>query len=169
MNVNVIVNLIRAKTGKQPQSRRDDALVRLREFLQHPDIADYLRHCVPDDIVGASDIRILPLDAIEQEMADGVAPGSFIRPYGYLVVATSIGGNAVCFHLHSGKVCWADHDSFSSDCISYKDRSSGEWKYLYEYTPANVEKALVLLSPSIERFLIDLLSDRLMKQLEALN
>lgn len=85
------------------------------------------------------------------------------------MIATSIGGNAICFHSPSGKVFWADHGSFSPDSISYKERSSGEWKYLYEYTPANVETALVPLSSNIERFLTELLSDKLTEQLEALD
>src|SRR5206468_12508932 len=103
------------------------------------------------------------------EMAEGAAPGSFIRPYGYLVVASSIGGNAVCFHSPSGKVFWADHVSFAPDCISFKDRTTGEWKYLHEYTPQNVAKALVPLDEDIESFLKDLLKDRLTKKLEALD
>src|SRR5438552_2616313 len=146
MNVNAIANLMARRSGKQPKTLDDDALVAVAEILEQPDIADYLRHCLPEDVVEASDIRLLPLDAIEQEMAVGTAPASFVRSYGYLVVATSVGGNAICFHSPTGKVFWADHDSFSPDSISYKDRSSGDWKYLYEYTPANVEKALVPLS-----------------------
>jgi hypothetical protein len=86
-----------------------------------------------------------------------------------LIVATSIGGNAVCIHSATGKVFWADHDSFSDDSISYKDRASEDWKYLHEYTPANVEKALVPLSNNIESFFIDLLSDRLTEKLDALD
>lgn len=169
MNVNAIMNLVEQKTGKQSKTCSDDALASLAEFLEQPDIADYLRHCAPDEVVGASGVRVLPLAAIEEEMAKGASPGSFIRPYGYLVVASSIGGNAVCLHSPTGKVFWADHTSFAPDCISYKDRSTGEWKYFYEYTPANVQKALVPLSDNIERFLTDLLSDRLTEQLEALD
>lgn len=169
MNVSAIASLMARKSRKHPTTRNDDALVSLAEFLEQPDISDYLHHCVPDEVVGASDVRVLPLPDIEQEIAEGAAPGSFIRPYGYLVVATSIGGNAICFHSPSGKVFWADHDSFSADSISYKDRSSGEWKYLDKKTPSNVEKALVPLSSNIERFLTDLLSDRLAEQLEALD
>lgn len=169
MNVTAIATLIAQKSGKQPTSRRDDALVSLTDFLGQPEIAEYLRHCVPDGVVGASDVRVLPLDAIEREMAEAAAPGSFIRRYGYLVIGTSIGGNAICFHSPSGKVFWADHDSFSSDLILCKERSSGEWKYLYEYTAANVEKALVPLSNNIECFLTDLLSDRLTEDLETLD
>jgi hypothetical protein len=169
MNVKTVVDLVAQKSGKQPKPCDDAALSSLAEFLEQPAIGDYLRNCLPVEVLGASDVRLLPLDAIEQEMAEGAAPGSFIRPYGYLVVASSIGGNAVCFHSPSGKVFWADHASFASDCISFKDRITCQWKYIYEYTPENVEKALVLLADDIESFLKDLLADRLTKQLESLD
>lgn len=169
MNVKNIVDLVAQKSGKQPKPWDDTALSSLAEFLEQPVIADYLRNCLPVEVLGASDVRLLPLDAIEQEIAEGAAPGSFIRPYGYLVVASSIGGNAICFHSPSGKVFWADHVSFAADCISFKDRATGQWKYLYEYTPENVEKALVPLADDIESFLNDLLVDRLTKQLEVLD
>ena len=42
---------------------------------------------------------------------------------------------------------------FTTDCITFKDRSTGQWKYLYEYTPANVQTGLVPLSDNIENFL----------------
>ena len=169
MNANTIRNLLEQKAGKLPKMRSHEELQSLAEFLEQPDTADYLQHCVPDDVIAASGVRLLPINAIEQEMAEGAAPGSFIRPFGYLIVATSIGGNAVCIHSATGKVFWADHDSFSDDSISYKDRASEDWKYLHEYTPANVEKALVPLSNNIESFFIDLLSDRLTEKLDALD
>ena len=169
MNAKTVVELVTQKSGKSPKSCDDAALKSVADFLEQPAIAEYLRNCLPVEVLGASEVRLLPLDAIEQEMAEGAAPGSFIRPYGYLVVASSIGGNAICFHSPSGKVFWADHVSFAADCISFKERTTGQWKYLYEYTSENVEKALVPLADDIEIFLRDLLTDRLTKQLEALD
>ncbi len=169
MNIETVVDLVAKKSGKQPKHYDGTALSSLADFLEHPAIADYLRNCLPIQVLGASDVRLLPLKAIEQEMGVGSAPGSFIRAYGYLIVAASIGGNAVCFHSPSGKVFWADHDSFTSDSISFKDRTTGQWKYLYEYNPENVEKALVPLANDIEIFLKDLLADRLTRQLEELD
>jgi hypothetical protein len=169
MNVSNIQNILIRKTGRKPKASTDAALASLAGFLEQHEIADYLRYCLPEEVIEASGARVLPLSAIQEEMAEGAAPGSFVRPFGYLVVATSIGGNAVCFHSPSGKVFWVDHVSFNTKCISFKDRATGQWKYLYEYTPENVQKALVPLSDNIENFLGDLLADRLTKQLEALD
>ena len=115
MNINRIQNLLTQKTGKKPKAYSDAALVSMVEFLEQTQIADYLRHCLPDEVIEASGVRVLPLDAIQKEMAEGAAPGSFLRPFGYLVVATSVGGNAICFHSPSGKVFWADHVSFTTE------------------------------------------------------
>src|ERR1017187_8941244 len=122
MNISYIQNLLTQKTGKKPQAYFEATLASLAEFLEQAQIADYLRHCLPDEITGATGVRVLPLDAIQKEMAEGAAPGSFVRPFGYLVVATSVGGNAICCHSPSGKVFWADHVSFTADRITFKDR-----------------------------------------------
>jgi len=169
MQVKNIIELVARKSGKQPRTNDDAALGPLADLLEHPDIASYLRCCVPGQAVGVSGVRLLPLEDIHQEMSQGSAPGSFIRRYGYVVVATSVGGNAICFHSPSGKVFWADHVSFAADSISYKDRATGEWKYLYEYAAENVKRALVPLSDNIESFLEALLTDRLEAQLDALD
>ena len=169
MNINRIQTLLTQKDRKKPKAYADGVLASLAEFLEQTQIADYLRHCLPDEVIDASGVRVLPLSAIQDEMAEGAAPGSFVRPFGYLVVATSIGGNAICFHSPSGKVFWGDHVSFNTKSIKFKDRATGQWKYLYEYSPENVQKALVPLSDNIENFLSDLLTDRLNAQLDALD
>jgi hypothetical protein len=80
MNANTIRNLLEQKAGKLPKMRSHEELQSLAEFLEQPDTADYLQHCVPDDVIAASGVRLLPINAIEQEMAEGAAPGSFIPP-----------------------------------------------------------------------------------------
>jgi hypothetical protein len=102
-------------------------------------------------------------------MGEGSAPGSFIRPFGYLIVATSVGGNVLCLHQTTGRVFWADHDSFSDDMIMFQNQATGSWEYLYEYTPANVERAMVPVSENFETFLNTLLADQLTAQLDALD
>jgi hypothetical protein len=169
MNLNLVQKLLAQKTGKKPKAHSDISLASLADFLGQDQIAGYLRHCLPDELIGASGVRVLPLDAIQEEMAEGAAPGSFVRPFGYLVVATSISGNAICFHSPSSKVFWADHTSFNTESIKFEDRATGQWKYLYEYSPENVQKALVPLSDNIGTFLEDLLTDRLTAQLDSLD
>lgn len=169
MDINKIYDLLSRKKATKPKSYDIAALGSLAEFLKNPDIADYLRHGLPQEVVDVSGMRLLPLEAVKGEMAEGAAPGSFIRPYGYLVVATSVGGNVICFHSPSGRVFWADHESFNTKCIKFQDRTTGQWKYLYEYSPENVQKALVPLSDSLENFLGDLLTDRLTSRLDSLD
>lgn len=141
----------------------------LADYLGFAELGEYLKHCTPREVVIASGVRLLPISAIRDEMVEGAAPGSFLRPFGYLVVATSVGGNAICFHGPSGKVFWADHTSFQTDSICYEDRSTRKWKYLYEYNPTNVMQALVELSVDSEKFLVELLDDRLTEKLCSLD
>jgi hypothetical protein len=86
-----------------------------------------------------------------------------------LVVATSVGGNAICFHARSGNVVWADHTSFEDEQISFKDRASGQWQYFYEYTAENVQEAVTVIATDMESFLVELLSNRLNAQLDSLD
>jgi hypothetical protein len=169
MNAGKIRALLAEKSGGSGMCYDRHTLASLNEFLVQPDICDYLLNCLPRDVVIASGVRLLPLRFIENEMAEGAAPGSFVRPYGYLIIATSIGGNAVCFHSPSGNVLWADHTSFTTSNISYEDRKSKEWKYFHEYSINNVRKAMVPLGDDIETFLCSLLSDQIVECLDALD
>ena len=103
------------------------------------------------------------------EMGEASAPGSFIRPFAYLIIATSVGGNAICVHQATGQVFWIDHDSFSDDMISFRDRTTGEWQYLYEYSDVNVQRAMVPIAEAFDSFLIALLTDKLGAQLDVLD
>ena len=138
----------------------------LEIFLAHPLIGQYLMELTPRETFFASGIRIQSLEGIKEEM-QALTPGSLIFNHGYLVFATSIGGNALCFHAASGKVFWADH-TMSHDSITYKDRRTSEW-FNVPFTAESLEKALVPLSDNIQEFLKDLLEDKLTTQLDALD
>jgi len=140
---------------------------RLEQFIAHPQFGRYLGDLTPQDVFGASGVRVLPLDAIRQEIQE-LAPGARLFPHGYMPIATSIGGNAICFHAPTGRVVWADHDSFGADDITYKDRSTGEYRTVC-FTAEHVEEALVTLADDVETFLADLLHDRLEKRLDELD
>lgn len=139
----------------------DPALAPLRGLIAHPDVDEYVRYCLPRDSYQACGVGVLGLGDMIAEMHPGAAPGGFIRPFGYLVIASSAGGNVVCFQSSTGKVSWADHESFTDGEISFQNRSTGEWEFLEEYSPANVERAMVPVSDNIENFLTSLLTDRL--------
>jgi hypothetical protein len=169
MDIEQVRTLVTQKCGQPPQPQDDAALNELVDEAAHPDVREYLRYCLPPETYLASQIRVLPWEAIVREMGEGSAPGSFIRPFGYLIVATSVGGNVLCLHQTTGRVFWADHDSFSDDMIMFQNQATGSWEYLYEYTPANVERAMVPVSENFETFLNTLLADQLTAQLDALD
>jgi hypothetical protein len=140
----------------------------LKPFLEHPIIGEYLTAFTPTEIYMASDVRVLPLACIRGDIAEGAAPGGYILPHGYLVFATDVGGNAICFCAPSASVVWVDHTSFSDDSINYKNRTTGDW-HTVPFTQENIDLAAVKLSDDIPVFLADLLRDRLAKQLEELD
>ncbi len=140
----------------------------LDQFISHPKVGAYLRELTPSENYIASSVRILHLQQIKMEILQGAAPGGYIFPFGYLVFATSIGGNALCFHAQSEKVVWADHDSFTDGSINYKDRQTRDWNYL-DFNEENIGKAVLPLSSDLERFLSDLMQNKLTEQLDKLD
>lgn len=169
MDVNYIRELVRHKSGTEPKLRDDGTLALLADIATNADVNQYLRLCLPERKYIASGVTVLPLDDIQGSMGEDTSPGTYIRPFGYLIICRSIGANTVCLHNESGKVFWAGHESFSWEWITYKDRNSGEWKSLREHTPENVQRAMVPLADNIEAFLIALLKDELTAQLRALD
>jgi hypothetical protein len=137
-----------------------DELEPIKDFLKLKEIEEYLRFCLSNEGYQASGISLKSLRNILEENMPNVAPGGYINKFGYLVIGTSVGGNAVCFDSNSGKVYWADHVSFTEEEISYKDRETGDWVYL-PFSKENVLRALVLLDDNIETFLNKLLKDEL--------
>jgi hypothetical protein len=139
----------------------------LEPFIEHPQFGEYLATLTPQSGYQASGVAVLPLDGIRQE-AQALAPGARLLPHGYLVFASSVGGNAVCFDSQSGRVVWADHDSFGRDDITYKDRSTGKYRTV-PFTPEHVAQAVVPLSDDFEAFLTELLHDKLEERLDELD
>jgi len=134
----------------------------------HEDVAEYFESLLPASTYFASGVRVKTLQGISDENAPEVAPGGFIAPHGYLVIATSIGGNGICVEIASGRTYWADRSSFSEDCISYKDRETGEWIDL-PFTSENIAKALVPIEVKLQTFIEKLLSDQLEKLFDELD
>lgn len=139
----------------------------LDSFLSHPVIDQYLTSLTPREVYAASGVRVLPLEDIRREISQGSAPGGYIFPHGCLVFACSVGGNTICLSSQ-GDVVWADHNSFTDDLITYKDRASGEWHEL-PFEPKNIEIAVVKLSDDVPAFLADLLQDKLEERLDSLD
>jgi hypothetical protein len=167
MDIELIKRSIEKK-GIKCLNVKEENLKVLSSFLKNPDIKEYLMNCLTIDGFSASGLAIKNLEAIQDEIMPDVAPGGFIAPYSYLVIATSIGGNAVCLDEKSSSVYWADHSHFFENLISYEDKETGEWIDL-QVTPENVKKALIPLSNNIQNFLIDLFEDKLKEKFETLD
>jgi hypothetical protein len=164
VSLDSVVAAIRER-GNETQELND--LAEWQDVASHPNIAGYLSRCLTRDGYIASGIRVKGFDGLREENTNR-APGVQIRPYGYLVIATDVGGNAVVFST-AGEVLYADHTSYNnSDEINFEDRATGKWQYV-PWSPENVRRSMVLLSSSIETFLLDLLADKLSRQIADLD
>jgi hypothetical protein len=145
---------------------RDAFNEQLERFLDHELLGEYLSNLTTQQVHVASGVKVLPLSEIRKHI-QAVPIGARLFMDGYLVFITSFYDDMVCFNWPSGHVVWASAQCFMSDAITYQDTSTGEWHYV-PFTPANVGKAVVQLSDDIEKFLNDLLKDRLRERLRAL-
>jgi hypothetical protein len=171
MNPRKIRELVHRKSGVPAVhlSRRD--LANLEPALEDRDIREYLLECLPAEVYEASGVRILNLSRIFEECFE-LVPGARIRPFDYIPIASSIGGNLIAVHAwgdRRAKVYWVDHAGWYDDTISYQDRTTGSWRTLEGYTPEHVETAMVPLAHNLESFLIKLLTDELTDDLDALD
>jgi len=163
----LIRGLVEQSGGGRPLESSPAELAALGEAVNRPQLRDYFRSCLPSEVYLASGVRVLDLQAILREIASGAAPGGSVFPFGYVPIASSIGGNLVC--LHPDGVFWVDHVGWYDDRISYHDREKDTWVELEGYSEANVRRACHPLSPDIEGFLLRLLRDQLTAELNALD
>ena len=167
--------LLRYDIASMQQNGFDPSIVRehqgfndkLESAFRHPDVSEYLSDLTAENIYFASGVRVLTLDSIKQEIQQ-LEPGALLFQYGYLPIASSIGGNIICFHLPTNQVVWADHGSFGTEEISFENRLTGEWEYI-PFSPENIQRALVPLATNLEAFLFDLLTDKMEKHLDELD
>src|SRR5437867_3721239 len=110
MNFEALRNLVERKSGSAPASLDDTAITRLRGLITRPDVDEYVRYCLPRCSYQASGVGVLDLQDIIEEMHPEAAPGGFIKSFGYLIVASSPGGNVICFQSATGRVFWVDHE-----------------------------------------------------------
>jgi hypothetical protein len=167
MNITEIRHLVHKRTQMNPDVLKKEDLVDIESLLENSIVQDYLEKCLGVSTYTASGVSVLSLSDIREYAVKGCSPGGYILPFGYLVIAMSIGGNAVCFG-NDGRVYWADHDTFTSS-ITYHDRKTGIWEDWGNYTEEKVKEALLCISDSIEDFLLAFLTDKLTEQLEALD
>ncbi|KAB2928500.1 MAG: hypothetical protein F9K24_21885 [Leptonema illini] len=169
MNIAKIKNLIQKKTDGLITDLSNGDFALFEKFLGNDAIAQYLKSCISKENYVCSDINICGLERLIDENFGEASPGIFIADYGYLIIGTSIGGNAICFCSHDSYVYWANTANFSVGLISYEDKSTGRWVELMEYNSANVQSAMILLSTSIEDFLVEMLTDSLAAKMAILD
>jgi hypothetical protein len=132
-------------------------------FLAHATLGGYLTSLTPHDVYFASGVRVLHLEAIREEIHE-LAPGALLLPYGYLPIATSIGGNAVLVALPDAHVVWADHNAFGEDGIV----QPGSWN-AKAYSPDSIANAVTLLDRDFLAFFSQLLDGALEARLGSLD
>jgi hypothetical protein len=120
---------------------------------------------VPDGYI-ASGIPVHDLPALRASTVEGCSPGGYLLPFGYLVIASGIGGDEVCVGT-DGRVYWAGHETFA-DSITYEHPESGALED-WHYSPDSVRRALIPLSESFEAFLISFLTDQLEERIAELD
>jgi hypothetical protein len=133
----------------------------LEPFITHPQFGRYLRALTPTEGYVASGVCVLSLNAIRQEIYE-LAPGAYLFPHGYMPFASSLGGDAICFHPPTGRVVFADHETFGSDEICTHTDT-------LPFTAENIALAAVTLAEDFDSFLAELLQDRLKARLDELD
>jgi hypothetical protein len=153
-----------AKDAPETLTARD--LAGLEPWLAHNDLNHYLTACLVPGGYIASGMALHDLRDIRDSTVEGCSPGGYILPFGYLVIASSAGGNELCVGTN-GRVYWADHETFA-DSLTYQHPETGDLED-WEYTLENVRRALIPVSEHFEAFLESLLTDQLDQQLRALD
>src|SRR3954471_9786323 len=125
-----------------PESLKAEDLAGFEPWLANPDLRQYLTQCLVPGGYIASGIPVHDLPTIRASIVGGCSPGGFILSFGYLVIASGIGGDEVCVGTN-GRVYWAGHETFA-DSITYQHPETGALED-WEYTPENVRQAMIPL------------------------
>lgn len=165
MNIERIGSLLKGMGDLRESSKEE--ISEFSSVTSNPELNDYLEKCLTEEGVFTSGVRVKNLAQLRDENLSETSPGAYIFPFGFLVVGTSIGGNAICVDSRTSSVYWANSVDFLDDALSFEDKTSGEWLEL-EYNYENILRALVHLGDDWEAFVIGLLEGKLESRLEAL-
>jgi hypothetical protein len=118
-----------------------------------------------DALVGSIDqIRWCDDRRFVAENAEDVAPGGFINPFGWYVVGTTVGGNAIVVAPHDPAVYFADHTWYRDGEINYQDLSGDRSWISLPLTPEGVRRSLFQLAESIDAFVARAAPDKRISQ-----
>jgi hypothetical protein len=129
---------------------------------------EYLATCLPAAPLTASGVGVKTPAQVDEENQPWVSPGGVLARFGFVVIATSIGGNAIVLDLHGSGMYWADRSRFvDAERLEYIDPSTGQWTNPVPYSRDGVQSALDLIDPDAVAGLHLLFDDRLTEQLES--
>jgi hypothetical protein len=120
IDVDQIRRLI-ASRGHNTVEASGDLLAIFDPVLGNPDIAEYLQHCTPDNLVQFGEMRLHPIERIEGEIEVGARPGPTIFRLGHLPIASTIGGQLICVSCQDGRVRWADGSYICDEYLCFFD------------------------------------------------
>ncbi len=161
-------SMVARAAGEPPRARGISDFAAWLPADASTDVKEYLLQLVCDVGYLASGIRVLSVSGLEAENSEFAHPGRDLLPAGFIVLATSIGGNAICASVDGSGVFWADQSAFGGDLLSFSNPDTGEWIEV-EASSTNVPRVLVQLAPSLEEFLTALLNDELLDRLNKLD
>jgi hypothetical protein len=78
-----------------------------------------------------------------------LSPGAMISKFGFWVIGSTLGGNAVTLSDHDQKVRFCDHTGWYDDCMCY---AAHEGYAERAYSQRNVENAQVVLAETLDDF-----------------
>ena len=116
-----------------------------------------------------SQIRWVDQDRFVAENAIGVSPGEYLNRFGYEVIGTTIGGNAITRSTESARIHFADHSWYSDRQICYQDlRGDRRWKTI-PWSDDNFMATLFELALDADEFESKLVSgevDRILDEID---
>ncbi len=128
-------------------------------------IKPFIERCIAS--FDSTEIRWCDNVQFARENMAGVSPGGFLNPFGYFVVGTTIGGNAIVVcSAGDGPIYFADHTWYSDSWIHYQDLAGDEdWKEM-AISDENVKKSLYRLAEGWDAFIALLQEGRIDQTIE---
>ena len=135
-------------------------------MMTYDDFKAFITDC---EATPSEELNWVDRSDFDGENTPGAAPGGYLNPYGYVVVATTVGGNAVLLSENDDIVTYADHEWFSEDEIDYCDVNGDGDYHILPYSPENVRLALYELAPDRKTFISELRSKAIDRKLAELD
>jgi hypothetical protein len=106
---------------------------------------------------------------LKRENDIDVSPGEYLNRCGWIVIGTTIGGNAIAISDKTPAICFADHSWYSDGSVSYQDHGAGgEWRDLPMSDEA-IEQSLFVLADNPEQFVLRASSGQLDEVLDRID